>query len=117
MHFVDLADQHPALGAKPTSVYGAVNTGNATAKRVQEGCDAHYPALQPDLERLRSNPGLMALILDNLIDREPLVQCAEASEPHQQSASNEASILTPSRGSQGTSQMSSIVVGQRDIPA
>jgi len=54
---------------KPIATFGLAHTSDeAQRKRIVERCFEKYPALEHDLARLRNDPGLVALLLDTLID-------------------------------------------------
>lgn len=63
------------VGVKPIGLFGlAHSVAQSQQTSIAQGCFDKYPALQQELEEIKRNPGLMALLLDSLINIEMLQQ-------------------------------------------
>jgi len=61
-HYIDLVP----TGAKPLSIFGLVH--NFGTEKTQRKYQKTYPLLASDMETLHANPGLMALLLNHLVN-------------------------------------------------
>jgi len=75
-HYIDLV----STGAKPLSIFGLVH--NFGTEKTQRKYQKTYPLLASDMETLRANPGLMALLLNHLVDLDVLLPDADPKLPN-----------------------------------
>ena len=61
-HYIDRV----SAGAKPLSIFGLAH--NFGTEKTQREYQETYPFLCSDMQALRANPGLMALLLNHLVD-------------------------------------------------
>ncbi|KAJ3541078.1 hypothetical protein NMY22_g4036 [Coprinellus aureogranulatus] len=66
------------IRSKPHSPFGFLHNIRALQTQMVAECEKVYPALRRDIEDLEKNPGVVAYILNTLLDMEPLGYRAQA---------------------------------------
>lgn len=62
----------PQPGSKPNSPFGIFHGLRSVQANMVTECDRQYPGFKRDVERLERDPGVVAYLLNTLIDLEAL---------------------------------------------
>ncbi|KAJ3541079.1 hypothetical protein NMY22_g4034 [Coprinellus aureogranulatus] len=97
------------IRSKPHSPFGILHNFRALQVQMVTECERVYPSLRRDIEDLEKNPGVVAYILNTLLDMEPLGYRAQTGResdsdqapPKPHTHDEEKAVRTEERGSIG----------------
>jgi hypothetical protein len=78
---IDVSINHIRTGAKPLSIVGVAHS--AVQEETRKAYQKTYRSLVSDIQNDREKAGLMALLIDQLVDLGPLDPNSESSHPNE----------------------------------